>query len=219
MKNQLHKIFITGGTGYVGRHLIPKLLKRGHDIYVLTRQNSVHKVPSGCHIIVGNALDKSTYQEKIASADTFIHLIGTPHPSPLKGEVFQKVDLLSIQEAVPAAVKAGIKHFIYISVAHPAPVMKTYIQVRIKGETLIRESRLNATILRPWYILGPGRRWPYIFSPVYWMLKRFPSTKEFAQRLGFISLKEMINALAVSIENPPTGVRILEVPQIQSSKT
>jgi hypothetical protein len=51
------------------------------------------------------------------------------------------------------------------------------------------------------------------------MLKRFPSTKEFAQRLGFISLKEMINALAVSIENPPTGVRILEVPQIQSSKT
>jgi uncharacterized protein YbjT (DUF2867 family) len=212
------KVFITGGTGYVGRHLIPKLLRNGHEVYALTRESSVHKLPSGCHVVVGNALDKDSYQRKIGSADTFVHLVGTSHPSPQKRELFRKVDLISIQTAVSAASYAGIKHFIYISVAHPAPVMKDYIQVRMEGEALIRESKMNATILRPWYILGPKRCWPYILLPAYWVLERLPWTKNSAQRLGLITIKQMVGTLVAAIESPSQGIRILEVSQIRDSK-
>ena len=61
---------------------------------------------------------------------------------------------------------AGVQHFVYISVAHPAPMMKAYIEVRSQCEAMIRQSGMNATILRPWYVLGPGHRWPYLLLPI-----------------------------------------------------
>jgi len=45
--------------------------------------------------------------------------------------------------------------------------MKAYIAVREECEEIIQESGLNATILRPWYVLGPGHRWPYMLLPMY----------------------------------------------------
>ena len=79
----------------------------------------------------------------------------------VQGAEFQAVDLPSIQAAVAAAVAADVRHFVYVSVAHPAPMMHDYIAVRTEGEELVREHGLNATILRPWYILGQGHWWPY----------------------------------------------------------
>jgi uncharacterized protein YbjT (DUF2867 family) len=57
---------------------------------------------------------------------------------------------------VSAAKEAGVRHFIYLSVAHPAPMMQAYLEVRIECEQAIQVAGLNATILRPWYVLGPG---------------------------------------------------------------
>src|SRR5262252_6483792 len=148
------KIFITGGTGYLGQALIPELLKRGHAVRALVRRGSEGKLPSGCAAVVGDPLDKKSFAPQIPPADTFVQLVGVPRPSPAKADQFRAIDLVSVRESVAAAVDAGITHFIYVSVAHPAPVMKAYIEVRSQGEDMIRESGLNATILRPWYVLG-----------------------------------------------------------------
>lgn len=211
----LQKIFITGATGYLGSHLIPMLLERGHEVKALVREKSLSKIKSSCEIIKGNALDHTSFVNQISPSDTLIHLIGVPHPSPAKAEQFRKVDLVSIQESVKAAQKAGIRHLIYVSVAQPSPIMKVYIEVRQKGERLIKDSGLNATILRPWYILGPGHWWPYVLFPVYWILEKIPSTRESAKRLGLLTLHEMLQALIFAVENPAQGVRCLEVPDIK----
>ena len=139
--------------------MIPELLKNNFNINALVRKGSESKLPEGCNIIFGNALDKNTYEGNVKGCDTFIHLIGVHHPGPGKKEEFQKIDLVSFREAVPAAMNAGIKHFIYLSVAHPAPIMKDFIEVRIKGEDLIRQSGMNASFIRPWSVLGPGHYW------------------------------------------------------------
>ncbi len=55
-------------------------------------------------------------------------------------------------------------------------VMKAYQAARAEGERMIRESGLAATILRPWYVLGPGHRWPYALVPMYWLFERIPAT-------------------------------------------
>ena len=60
-----------------------------------------------------------------------MQLVGVSHPSPSKAAEFRSIDLASGQSAVDAAKNAGVQHFVYISVAHPAPVMKAYIEVRI----------------------------------------------------------------------------------------
>ena len=208
-------VFITGGTGYLGKRLIPELLKRGHTVRALVRQGSEAKLPRGCQSITGDPLDKESFAPQISPADTFVQLVGVPKPSPAKAAQFRAIDLVSIQQSVPAAVAAGIEHFVYVSVAHPAPMMKAYIEVRSEGERLIRESGLRATILRPWYVLGPDHRWPYLLVPVYKLFEMLPSTRESAQRLGLVTLQQMINALLDAVENPSNNYHIIEVPEIR----
>ena len=214
---QPHCVFITGGTGYVGRPLITLLLERGHEVRALVRSVSEKKLPVGCQPISGNALDSSSYAGQIRPADTFVQLVGVAHPNPSKAAEFRDVDLVSGKGAVEAARAANVQHFIYVSVAQPAPVMKAYIQVRAECETVIRQSGMNATILRPWYVLGPGHRWPYLLLPVYKLMELLPQTRPGATRLGLVTLEQMCRALLHAVENPSQGVRIVEVPGIRVS--
>ena len=124
---------------------------------------------------------------------------------PINGRLYRGTWLLV---GLPLLVAA-------FSVAHPAPMMKAYIEVRSEGERLIRESGLRATILRPWYVLGPDHRWPYLLVPAYKLFEMLPSTRESAQRLGLVTLQQMINALLDAVENPSNNHHIVEVPEIR----
>ena len=214
----MNPVFITGGTGYVGRPLIEALLKRGFAVYALTRPESAPRLPSGARPVIGNALDAATFAAAIPPGATFVHLVGTPHPNPAKAAEFRRVDLGSIKAAVTAARDAGVQHFVYVSVAHPAPVMQAYIAVRAEGEALVRASGIRATILRPWYVLGPGHRWPYLLLPVYAILRRAPMTRNGAERLGLVTRRDMVATLVRAIEAPPAETaRVMEVPEIRQA--
>lgn len=208
---------MTGGTGYMGQKLIPRLLQRGHQVRALVRPGSERKLPAGCTPVLGNALDGQSYASQIAPADTFVQLVGVAHPSPAKGAEFRSIDLVSGLGAVEAAKAAGIRHFVYLSVAHPAPMMKDYIAVRAECEAAVGSAGLNATILRPWYVLGPGHWWPYLLLPVYKLAELLPQTREGAQRLGLVTLEQMTCALVAAVENPAPGTRVVGVPGIRAA--
>jgi uncharacterized protein YbjT (DUF2867 family) len=154
----------------------------------------------------------------VSGADTFVHLVGTPHPNPSKAKQFEDVDLVSIRAAVEAAASAGVGHLVYVSVAQPAPIMRAYIAVRQRGEQLIHDSGMNATVLRPWYVLGPGRRWPIVLAPAYAVLRRLPPTAVGARRLGLVTHAQMLAALVHAVEHPPAGVRVVAVPEIAAAR-
>jgi uncharacterized protein YbjT (DUF2867 family) len=211
-------VFLTGGTGYIGSRLIPELVKRGHSVRALVRTGSAHKLPQGCELITADPLDVNTFTDKVGGCDTFVQLVGVAHPSPSKADEFIKVDLASAKASVDAAARNGIRHFIYVSVAQPAPAMKSYVAVRATCEEMIKEHRLNATILRPWYVLGPGHRWPYLLIPFYWLAAQLPPTRAGAERLGLVRIDDMIKTLINAVEHPVTGIVIAEVPQIRKHK-
>jgi uncharacterized protein YbjT (DUF2867 family) len=211
------RIFITGGTGYMGSRLIPLLAARGHEVVALARTGSEHKLPAACTPVVGDALDGASYGRHLAGCDTFIQLVGVAHPSPAKAKEFVEIDQRSGIEAIGAAKRAGIAHFIYVSVAHPAPAMHAYIAARSACEAELEASGLSVTILRPWYVLGPGHRWPYALIPFYWLAERIPSTREGARRLGLVTVEQMLQALAGAVEHPASGVRVIEVPAIRAA--
>jgi len=212
-----HSVFITGATGYMGSALIPVLLARGHSVRALAREASAQHLPAGVETVIGDALVPATFAHAIAPADTLVHLIGTPSPSPAKAASFQAVDLPSVDAALAASLAAGIRHFVYLSVAQPAPVMQAYVAVRQASEARIRASGIPATFLRPWYVLGPRHRWPYLLVPFYAIFERLPPTRERAQRLGLVTLRQMVNALVASIERGSDGVRVIDVPGIRAA--
>jgi uncharacterized protein YbjT (DUF2867 family) len=215
MISERRSVFIAGGTGYMGQRLIPRLVERGHEVRALARPGSELKLPSGCTSVTGNALDASSYAQKISPADTFVQLVGVAHPSPAKAAEFRTIDLPAGLGAVSAASSVGIRHFVYVGVAHPAPMMHAYIAVRTECEAAIDAAGLNTTILRPWYVLGPGHRWPYLLLPVYQLAELIPQTRDGARRLGLVTLEQMLNALTFAVESPIQGKRIMDVPDIR----
>ncbi len=209
------RLFITGATGYLGSRLIPLLLGRGHHVTALARRDSASKVLPGCSVIVGNPLEAQTFTKQVQGCDTFVQLVGIPKPAPWKGCQFRAIDGPSAMAAIRAACAAKVQHFIYVSVAHPAPLMKDYIAVRSECEAAIEKAGLIATILRPWYILGPGHWWPMALLPVYSLLERLPATRDAATRLGLVTIREMLAAMVWSIEHVPARTRVVEVPEIR----
>ena len=107
----VRRIFVSGGTGYIGRAVIPRLTGRENIATGLVRQGSERKLPPGAAAVVGNALDAETFS--CDGYDTFIHLVGTAHPAPWKGAQFRSVDLVALRASVKAAVRAGIGHFVF----------------------------------------------------------------------------------------------------------
>ena len=213
-------IFVTGGTGYIGSRVILALVARGHRVRALVRAASASRLPAGCHPVIGDALNATTFSQHVAGSDTYLQLVGTPHPSPSKAAEFERVDFVSARESARAAAAANVSHFIYLSVAQSASVMRAYVDVRMRGEALVRECIASgqlraATFVRPWYVLGPGHRWPYALLPLYWIMEAIPSTRDKARALGLVTIAQMVRALVECVENPPAGERVVSVPEIK----
>ena len=181
----------------------------------LVRTTSIERLPAGAIPVVGNALIAESFADAVRSGDTFVQLVGTPHPGPAKAAEFERVDLVSARESIRVAEARRVAHFVYLSVAQPAPVMQAYVSVRQRGEAALAASGLRATTVRPWYVLGPGHRWPWALAPLYWLAERVPATRESALRLGLVRLPDMVRALVHAVEHPPDTTVVLDVPRIR----
>lgn len=209
-------VVVTGGTGYIGRALIDQLLAQGHTVTALARAASRSKLAAGARIIEGSALKADDVAGALSDGCTLVLLVGTPHPNPKKVREFQEVDLASVRAAADAIKRSRVAHVIYVSVAHPAPIMDTYIAVRSEGERLLRETDMPLTVLRPWYVLGPGHWWPLALLPLYKLFELIPSTRETALRLGLVTHQQMVATLAAAVgQAPASHPRIIEVPGIR----
>jgi uncharacterized protein YbjT (DUF2867 family) len=88
------------------------------------------------------------------------------------------------------------------------------------GERAIAAAGLTATVLRPWYVLGPGHWWPIVLMPIYGVLGVLPPTRDGARRLGLVTIGQMVRALVRAVENPPAegSIRIWTVPDIRRDR-
>jgi uncharacterized protein YbjT (DUF2867 family) len=213
----MKQVFITGGTGYMGRRLIARLLEKGYIVKALVREGSEKKLPKGCSYIIGNPFKASTFSNDIPAGATFVQLVGVAHPGPKKKEQFKMIDLASAKASADAAKQAGVLHFVYVSVAQtPISFMKDYQQCRAEGESVILATQIPATFIRPWYVVGPGHYWPLLFQPLFTILEWIPSTSQKAKALRLVTLKQMLHTLLYAIENrPATGLSIIEIDNIR----
>ena len=209
-------VFVSGGTGYLGRPMIAELLWRGHSVKCLYPPRSRGRVPTGSMPVEGDPLASCSFEYEVEPGDTFVHLTGTSHPAPWKGKQFEAVDGRSFEESLAVSRRSRVGHFVYLSVAHPASIMRSYIEVRRRCEGRLVLSGLPVSILRPWCVLGEGHWWPDLLLPLYKAAEQSPSFRAGALRLGLVTKEEMVAALVWTVENPPLSIQTLRVPQIRA---
>jgi len=213
----MKQVFITGGTGYMGKRLITLLLNKGYEVTALVRKGSENKLPSKCIAVVADPFDATSFIKEIPAGSTFVQLLGVAHPGPKKKEQFKTIDLASAKASALAAREAMVKHFVYVSVAQsPVSIMYDYQQCRAEAEGAICATNIPATFIRPWYVIGPGHYWPLFLLPVFKILEWIPSTSAKVKALRLVSLKQMLNSLVYAIENEPhSKVNIIEIDAIR----
>lgn len=213
-------IFITGGTGYMGKRLIQMLSAKGHEVVALVRKESEHKLPVGIKKVIANPFDAQSFQNAIPRGAVFVQLLGVPHPSPRKKHLFRQIDLQSVKASADAAAAARCSHFVYVSVAMmESGIMKDYQQVRREGEAYILAKGLKASFIRPWYVLGPGHWWPILLLPLYGIAALVPSLQKKARAFALVTIAQMLQTLVKTIESTPVEKRIIEIPQIKNNQS
>ncbi len=97
-------IFLSGGTGYLGKSLSARLLARGHRLRVLARPGSEGKVEPGAMVVRWRCPEsRDVYVVCWSRGPTFVHLTGVAHPAPWKEGQFRAIDLVSLRASAAAA--------------------------------------------------------------------------------------------------------------------
>jgi uncharacterized protein YbjT (DUF2867 family) len=154
MSGSIRTLAITGGTGFVGQHLLRLALAEGYDVRALTRG---WKPPEHETVWVDGALDRPETLVKLCSgADAVIHVAGMISGTK---SAFQAVNVGGTANMIDAARKAGVRRFVHISsLAAREPGLSDYGWSKAKSERLVAASGLDWTILRPPAVYGPGDR-------------------------------------------------------------
>lgn len=189
-------VFVSGGTGRLGRSLILELLRRGHLVKCLYRPQSWDRVPVGVLPVPGDALDGPSFVDRLEPGDTLVHLTGVGRPRPWMRRAFETVDAGSFGASLSVAQAGHAGHFVYLSVSYPAPFLGPYGEVRRRCEGRLALSGLRASILRPWLISDRPTSWVW-------------------QRLGILDRRQLAAALVWAVENPPSSTQTLDVQRIQ----
>ena len=158
------RIVVTGGTGFIGREIVHRMLQTGDDPLVVTSRNS--EAPgfwkSRVEVVQAFAGDALSLAKAFTRADVVIHAIQFPnHPveDASRGRTYLEIDAKGTEVAVRAAKQVGVRRFVYLSGAGAGQGRKeNWFQAKDRAEAAIRESGMEHAILRPSWIYGPNDR-------------------------------------------------------------
>lgn len=162
------KVLVTGGTGFVGRHLVPRLQSEGNEVRVLARDPGPSR--AGVEAIAGSVTEPSTVARAVEGVDAVVHLVAVIVE---RGEqTFETVNDRGTRTVVAAMEAAGVRRLVHQSALGAGPDDRfPYLRSKWLGEETVRRSSLEATILRPSVLHGEGAGF---FRPIVWSLRWAP---------------------------------------------
>lgn len=172
------KVFITGGTGYIGQEVVQTCLRRGHTVVVLARPNSQRAaLLEGGEVVEGDLFAEDFLTEKMAACDAVIHLVGIIREQPRTGLTMDRVHFDGTMTVVQAAAQAQVKRFLHMSaLGTRAQAHSKYHKSKWLAEEAVRRSGLEYTIFRPSVVFGPGGPGPNFIAQLTDLVTSGPVT-------------------------------------------
>lgn len=157
--NRSGRVVVLGGTGFVGRHLVPRLAAAGYAVTVLSRHRDRHRelwpVP-GVEVRNVNVHDGAALERSLRGAVAAINLVGILNESGRKGAGFNRAHTELTRTLLAAMGRAGVPRLLQMSALRAGEGRSHYLRTRGEAEALVKASGLAWTLFRPSVIFGEG---------------------------------------------------------------
>jgi nucleoside-diphosphate-sugar epimerase len=149
------KLALTGGTGFVGSHLVDAAVAAGHDVLALTRREQQPR--ERVTWILGDLHDRSALERLVEDVDAAIHVAGVINAQ--SAAAFEQGNVLGTLAFLAAATAGGVRRFVHVSsLAAREPNLSLYGDSKARSEELVMGSGLDWSVVRPPAVYGPGDR-------------------------------------------------------------
>ena len=217
-------ILVAGGTGFIGRSVVKRLMAAGRDVAVMTahpdRSRAVCE-KMGVRAVAGDVQDEHSLPGAVEGADAVIQALTFPSfpvEKPSRRWTFEEFDHLGTARLARAAVGAGVKRFVYVSGSGAGPnAEKVWFRATWLGEEALRMAALDHVIVRPSWIYGPEDVALNRFVSFYRLLPFVPVVGDGKQRLQPVFIRDVANVLAQAASPAgPTGTFEIGGPMVMT---
>ena len=201
------KVFLTGGTGFVGREVLRQLLAAGHSVRALVRAGSEDKLAATAEVEVhpGDIADAASLVGALQGCDAVIHLVGIIREFPRKGITFKKMHVKGSANIVEAAEEQGVRRYLHMGSNGTRAGSNTgYHRTKWQAEEMVRASRLDWTIFRPSLIFASGSEFIHMLSEVIRRLPVVPVIGDGKYRMQPVALEEVASSFVQALQMPET---------------
>lgn len=206
------RILVTGGSGFLGSHLVNRLVAEGHAVTVPTRRRDHAKhliVLPSIDVLQADIHDDATLARLVAGSDAVVNLVGVLHsPSGAPyGPAFARAHVELPRRLIEACAKAGVRRLVHVSaIGADSGAPSEYLRSKADGEAalLAARDRIDATVFRPSVMFGPGDRFMNLFASLQrWTPVLFLACPE--ARFQPVYVGDVVECMARALGDPDTA--------------
>jgi NADH dehydrogenase len=201
----MRKICVLGGTGFVGRHLVHRLVEQGWQVTVLTRELNrccpLSVLPTVKLVVVKNLYDQQELNQQVADHEVVVNLVAILNETGHDGRGFEKVHVTLVKQVIEACRVNKINRLLHISALNAGAGTSHYLRTKGEAETLLRAATdLQVTSFRPSVIFGEDDEFFNRFIRLLRLTYVFPLACPEA-KFAPVWVDDVVNAMINSIDN------------------
>ena len=201
------KVFITGGTGFVGSAVLKQLVEAGHEVRALVRPGSEGKlaVQAGFEIVPGDATEPGTLEGALEGCGAVIHLVGIIREFPSRGITFERLHVEGTRNILAAAQAQGVTRYLHMSSNGSGPSGTTaYHGTKWAADQAVRGSDRAWTIFRPSLIFGKGGEFVTMLADLIRKMPVVPVIGDGRYRMQPVAVAQVAESFVRALEMPET---------------
>ncbi len=201
------KVFLTGGTGFVGSVVLRQLVTAGHVVRALVRKGSEGKmaVAKETEIHPGDITDAASLVDALRGCDAMIHLVGIIREFPGRDLTFNNIHVTGTGNMLEAAKEQGIKRYLHMSSNGTREKSNTeYHNTKWQAEEMVRDTTLDWTIFRPSLIFGQGSEFVSMLAKLIRGIPVVPVIGDGKYRMQPVAVEQVAASFVKALEMPET---------------
>ena len=207
------KVLVTGGTGFIGPHIVRRLVDDGHQVRVLEREpGSLQRAGLPAQEAVqGDVTDAASLRRAVEGQEVVVHLVSIINGRP---EQFERVMSQGTRDLVSAAKEAGVQRFVLMSALGTSEETKElvpYYRAKWAMEQAVKGSGIEHVIMRPSFVFGRGGGALQQFLRIAKLSPVTPIVGPGTQRIQPIWVEDVAAYFAAAVAEPAAANRTFEL--------